>query len=551
MIHSRRRSEDKGALDLLEEATSLLRLAPAGLLASYYAGSLPFVLGLLFFWADMSRGSFARQHASDAALGMALLYLWMKGWQAVFARRLRARLSSTASSSPGSRGWARLWWSQAAHQPYSLFALPVALLITIPFGWVYAFYQSLTVCGSFAEARRQSMLWPAQNHALIGMFLLLALFAFLNVAAALLTLPLLLAALFGIETAYSRSPFSLVNSTFFAATAGLTYLAVGPLVKAAYVLRCFYGDSLRTGEDLKVELKSAAAAWRRTAAAVVAALGMGLASMPARAGAELLETPEARPAAPGAAPVSPDQIERSIRAVLERREFSWRLPREAPARDEAQPGLLTRFFRALADATRHGLQALRTLIDWIRAWLDRLFGRPQGSEAAESEGSAWLSSVQWLLGGLLILVACAAAVFFWRSRRSRRQAQAVSQGAGVAAELPADDSAAARAPADHWLQRARQLASQGDLRQALRALFLASLSHLAHLELLTLARFKSNRDYETELRRRGRGRPNVAALFAENVAIFEGVWYGRRETTEDLLLAFSDNFDRLRADAQS
>ena len=49
----------RGPFDLLEEATHLLRTAPAATLAVYYLGAVPFVLGLLYFWADMSRSPFA------------------------------------------------------------------------------------------------------------------------------------------------------------------------------------------------------------------------------------------------------------------------------------------------------------------------------------------------------------------------------------------------------------------------------------------------------------------------------------------------------------
>ena len=62
-------------------------------LASYYLGGLPFVLGALYFWADMSRSAFASQRLAGGALGMAALFLWMKFWQAIFARNLRALIS--------------------------------------------------------------------------------------------------------------------------------------------------------------------------------------------------------------------------------------------------------------------------------------------------------------------------------------------------------------------------------------------------------------------------------------------------------------------------
>src|ERR1019366_3929068 len=71
-----RRQQGLAALELLEQAVHRLRDAPAATLATYYVGALPFVLGLLFFWADMSRSAFADQHVAGAALGVAGLFLW-------------------------------------------------------------------------------------------------------------------------------------------------------------------------------------------------------------------------------------------------------------------------------------------------------------------------------------------------------------------------------------------------------------------------------------------------------------------------------------------
>ena len=70
-----RRQQGKGALELIEEASHLLRAAPAAALAGYYLGSLPFVLGWLYFWADMSRDPDAPQHLTAATLNLTLLFL--------------------------------------------------------------------------------------------------------------------------------------------------------------------------------------------------------------------------------------------------------------------------------------------------------------------------------------------------------------------------------------------------------------------------------------------------------------------------------------------
>src|SRR5207253_1825772 len=108
MTRAERRQVDKGAVELIEEAVHLLRRAPAASLALYYAGTLPFVLGLLYFWADMSRSPFAGQHLAEASLGVAGLFIWMKFCQAIFARRLRASMTGEPTPLLGLRRSARI-----------------------------------------------------------------------------------------------------------------------------------------------------------------------------------------------------------------------------------------------------------------------------------------------------------------------------------------------------------------------------------------------------------------------------------------------------------
>ena len=80
----------KGAMEIIEEAVYVLRRNPLSLLAGYYIGTLPFITALLYFWADMSRSAFAEDYCSPASLGLALLFIWMKCWHAVFCQKLTA-----------------------------------------------------------------------------------------------------------------------------------------------------------------------------------------------------------------------------------------------------------------------------------------------------------------------------------------------------------------------------------------------------------------------------------------------------------------------------
>lgn len=283
MKRAERGQQGKGSLELIEEAVHLLRSAPLSAAASYYIGALPFVLGLLYFWTDMSRSAFAQQHVAGAALGLAALFVWMKYWQAMFLRGLRAAMSGAPPPLNLGQAW-RIFVTQAALQPTGLFLLPVALVVTLPFGWVYAFYQNLSALadGNSTELRalvkravRQASLWPRQNHSVLAVMSGFGFFVFLNCAMICFILPGLVKMFFGVESVFTRSGMSLLNTTFFAGMFGLAYLCVDPILKVTYALRCFYGESLESGEDLKAELRQlAAGAAKGVAAGILLMLGL-------------------------------------------------------------------------------------------------------------------------------------------------------------------------------------------------------------------------------------------------------------------------------------
>jgi len=61
--------------------------------------------------------------------------------------------------------------------------------------------------------------------------------------------------LLGIPSIFTQAPWAAMNSTLTAGVAALTYLCCDPLLKALYALRCFYGESLGSGQDLRAELR--------------------------------------------------------------------------------------------------------------------------------------------------------------------------------------------------------------------------------------------------------------------------------------------------------
>ncbi|MEK7685232.1 MAG: DUF4129 domain-containing protein [Verrucomicrobiota bacterium] len=553
-----RREDGRGALELIEEAVHLLRLAPAGLFSIYYLGTIPFVMALLYFWADMSRSALAQERCAGAAAGLALLFLWMKGWQAVFADLLRSHLRGSSTGRWTFSRLLRLWVLQAIVQPAGLFLLPAAFVLTLPFAWTYAFFQNVTVLGGeehdglrslCRKAIQQASLWPGRNHLLLAVLVLFGLFVFVNLAMALAQVPQLLKMFFGVETAFSRSFGSMLNTTFLAATLGLTYLCLDPLAKAVYVLRCFYGESLRSGEDLKKELKACwPAAKAARAVAVLCLLLFGASSWPV-AGAASNSPPAAAQPAAFRPSLAPPELDRAIDEVIGQREYSWRLPRPKMVREPSK-GVFANFVDSVLETMKRWLKAVvrqaQKVVEWLIEFLDKRF---QANRGGPGTGLGWLTSLQILVYVLLAVLACTVAILFWRIWQGPRQrpSDLVSQPMQSVPDLSDDNVAADQLPEESWMRLAQELAERGELRLALRAFYLASLAHLAHREFIRIAKFKSNREYETELRRRTRAQPDLQSAFAQNVTVFDRVWYGMDNVSDDVLRHFRANLERINA----
>ena len=527
----------RGTLEMLEETVHLVRVAPWQVLAAYAAGTLPFALGLLFFWADMSRSAFAAGRCAALSAVLALLFLWMKCWQTVYCQKLYQLLGAEGES-PWSLGrFLRCLATQSFVQPTGFVVLPVAAILVLPAAWCYAFYNYLTCLGDGREeglrslvkdAWKQSLLWPRQHHNVLLVFSLFALVVFLNIVVAALLLPFALKGLFGLETAFTRSGWAMFNTTFLAACAVTTYLCVDPFLKAHYVLRLFYGFSIRTGTDLKLDLQRAAGKSRILLAACLLALaGEGLA---------------AEDVGREGVPVQP--LEQSIREVIAQPEYTWRMPRERPSEDE-ELGLFGSFLRGSAETVWSWLEKAN---EWIRKWIRKFVDwLPERTRSPGRPLGLWQTGNQWLLFLLLAVLLSALGVFLLRLRRSRASVNAVGEAVPSILDLESEDVGADELPTDGWLGLAEELMAKGDFRLALRALYLGTLSFLSEEQLIRIAKFKSNRDYRRELSRKAHSLPELCSAFSDNVRLFDLSWYGMREVTEGVMTEFQDNWERIRS----
>lgn len=557
MRKSRRTQFNRGALELIEEATHLLRSAPASLLAVYAMGTLPFVLGLLFFTADMASHPQARDHAVAAALGMTGLFLWMKFWQALFARRARALVTGVPAAPLDWRRCGRILAAQVAFQPFGLILIPLAAVLTVPFAWVYSCFQNLTVLADgesgdlrrlFQRAWKQAALWPTENQALKFTLFGFTGFVFLNWMILGLAAPILLKKFLGLETAFSRNPWAMLNTTFFGAIGAVTYLSVDPILKLVHVLRCFYGEALADGADLKAELRRTARE-KSPALATLLALGMFLGgiSAPAQETAPAPAATEVVTTAPGAT----TDLDAAIREVVAQRKYTWRMPRETAEADSQPqaPGMFRKFLDQAVKLLGRAVMAVVRLIDRV---MRSLFGGWKFQPITPDTGFSWMAFQRlmlYLLGLAVIIAGLYLAYRLWRARRAREDQVVDAAPLPAVPDLTQEDVAADQLPEDGWTRLARELWERGEFRLALRAFYLASLAHLAGRNLITLARAKSNHEYELELRRRSHALAELLPPFTENLRDFERVWYGTHPAGNETVARFAANVDRLKTGA--
>jgi len=343
----------------------------------------------------------------------------------------------------------------------------------------------------------------------------LGLLVTVNLALALAVLPQLVRIFTGYESDFSRSGvYFIFNPLFLLSVVSVSWMVFDPFTQAVYCVRCFHGESITSGEDLRAGLR----------ALVASALVLLLLLAPFHS----------------AAAVSPQDLEASVRKAVLAHEYDWRLPPPGAAADRP-----VSWFVKVTDRIVDSLSAakdaignfIHSLFDWLKRQLDLIPSAPPG--AFPSTG---------LHHGISILIA--AVVLFagwiaWRRRwfgRARPKMTAVHSLPAI--NLEAEDLTADRLPEESWLDLAARSLEERNFRSALRAFYLANLAWLGRRELLAIHPGKTNHEYEIELRRKARSFAEARRLFSVNVAAFERAWYGLHEVTA----ADADEFRR-RVDA--
>jgi len=516
----------EGPVARIDRAFSLIRHGGGeAVVRAWIAGSVPALVVLASYWLERVEGVF------ELRLGMAAMLV------AAFAAR-SILLSRVA------RHYVRGMWEAVdipsdAGQPLAIartaFMVSVPLSIWVglllvatllgPFGVAFAVpllamrglhapgWLARVACSPSSGLRALREAFSDNAHqrgeGFVVEFLLslAALGITINLLATTVFVLLLLRAFIGLELALLDQFLSMRN-TFAMLGMGLTTAVLLEPLRAALSAIVFVNFRVRReGLDVRAAIDAATdhAGQRRhrartgAAAAALALLGALAMTSPARAD-EPTPDPPAEAAANELAPATTDAD----------------LARDAEVRARAERILGGPEYREFDDRRGQGLREL------IARFIDGLFDDDEADPILAGPGGFALpmpGPAFFLVIGVLFVLLIA--VYLIGTRERPLPAEQASVNSAPKIEDPRD-----RAPAE-WLDSAARLAAEGKYREALRALYLATLVALDRRQLLTFDPTLTNWQYLRQLR--------GAALrsdFRELTRLFDHKWYGREDTAE-------------------
>ena len=540
-----KKQPDETASDILEESFNILRTNSRRLLVFYYMGAFPFAVALLYFINDMSMSHPTRGEMEIYALLLTLCFAWKNLVQSLFCLRIMNILNGKEDGPVGFMRIVRIFVLQNIIQPAGLIVQVFSLLFGLTIGWTTAFFNSFTVTaalddGSFTELLgsnwRLSFLNPKQNHLLLLLFVFLVFVVVLNIALALVLLPFMAKIFLGIDTIFSNASGSYVlikgifNLTYWSIVLTCSWLLLDPLLKAAYTVRVFYGESESRGYDIIAKLSRLVKNSKKARALFVLLIAFQSFSLSAAVegtGTEKLDS---------------EKLAAAIDETLKEREYKWLMPRPEEAEDVERS-----FIGDMIDAM--GKQ-IGEWIETVSEYIKKYFPEDDEKQKAKELGSGFsffdIPSLMPIMLIVLSVLICAFVIYWLRKRRRLRAIPATIYEIKSVPDLTKEDTYADELEKSAWLEMAARLFEEGNFRLAVRAVFFAELCLLADERLLTLAKFKTNREYLCELKRRAHSSKEIIEVFDTTLRLYERAWFGDYETTPEIYSVMQDGVMKIR-----
>jgi hypothetical protein len=558
---ARGRRNRLNALEALERGFALFKSTFAWEAWRYYSGAAPLVFCSIVMWVlngqiRLSDGALM----AEAALltGSYLLRAWSV---ASYMQRVRERAFGVRRPAPeGASAQLAAIGRLLTWKIVLSFAALVGLTTVAGATWCYSACQFASLEAREDGSKRHTLggcvalssQWFGGGLLLFLMTLPLWSAVWLNGLIVALIVPQLLHSIFGLNTLLS-TPMGMYalsrSSAFWLSLFAGAWLALDPIVKCSFVVVFQHLQSRREGDDLRgllaslprenqkkaQMLASAAAGGRVTTGALVVLVAMLAGTFPVAAARAPFTSISAETAALTPREAQIQKLQRALDEESRRAIYRWH--------DAEHPSPPTWFDKLLDKIRQRSERAWNALVNFLRKLWPRGLNLSPGNE----KGGGWkLKDVRLWLTLIALLTIGAGVVLFWLRRR-REAAQQLSIPMAIA-PLPSlgDSAVASERSEDEWFALADRLEREGELRLALRSVYLGLLAGLAQREWLTIRRDNTNRDYLNEFTRRWRRRPQAALerrieipeKLRGSLWQFDRVWYGSHVPTREAVAAY-------------
>jgi hypothetical protein len=230
------------------------------------------------------------------------------------------------------------------------------------------------------------------------------------------------------------------------------------------------------------------------------------------------------------------RIAERLHAIDERIQEIHRRNNVGTSDKDAEKGRLAEILRRPEYISKapEGSSALERLVERIVRWIAKLFPR---IKPIQPGGSPWISKI----AQILVVGICLAGVAFliWRYgprfMQGRRKKKKKREARIILGERLEPDQTSA-----DLLAQADALARNGDLRSAIRKAYIALLCELGDRKLISIAQYKTNRDYLYSVRDKG----SLYSSMRKLTTSFELHWYGLVPAGENDWNDFRNNYQK-------
>jgi hypothetical protein len=559
---ARSRRNRLNPLEALERGFALFQTTFAREAWRYYAGSAPLVLCFIPIWVLDGQIRISNGALLLEATLLAAAYLLRVCMVASYVQRVRERAFGVPASKPAS---ATAQTAAVGRLLAWKITLSAAALATLPSvagaSWFYTACQFASLEAREDGDERHSFggcLALANQWFGAGLLLFLMLFplwiaVWLNGLILAIVFPQLLHSILGVNTLLSTQMglYSLVESSaFWLSLSAGAWLALDPVVKCTFVVVYQHLRSRREGDDLRGLLASLPREQKKKAEmiastgavssvsigalAVLAAILLGIfqtetthaSQVPSNG--SVTETP-----ADSANQARVQKLRQALDQESHRTIYRWH-----DAKHPSSPTWFDKLLDRIGNSIKRAWDAFTNFLH--RLWPSSL-SLPLGNEK-----HGWrLKDLRLWLALLAALTLTTGAFLFWRWRRSEPAQLSLPLATAALPDL-SDGPVASDLSEDEWFALASRLEGEGELRLALRAVYLGLLAGLMQREWLTIRRDRTNREYLNEFTRRWRRRPQAALdahaeipeKLCDSLRQFDRVWYGSYALTPASVAAY-------------